>query len=865
MSKKMCLFVCLAVGLAVSIPISSVFYWEIGFRSQSVKLLVTICAVGVFLLAAYLMRTQIRHLTVTKLFAVLLATAFGIFLGAALETRAPSADYATVGNSDGSHTEYVKPSDIRIWGKSVGGYYLHPPFASVLVPNSLAAIFPSNPAKVRILFSKPNDALFLPNGAPTISDGISVQANIFNSDGKIEIAKTYVISQKEFLENRWFEKEINVRTGISKIEIIVSTGLPGSTPDYDSTVVAFEIIGAKNFLILVGKSLLIGLSFFCIALFSVLSVMDFSFAKIPLHTSYNFTGKLKEKLPHFSFLLLVSFIAYWSARKTSFVYFWDYRNYWQKTESLHELMASGAWRQAIDNVLTSLSADYSMLPAVFPALISLVTGYPSRINYLLTITIIYAVPTYIMVAYLAKQLLEGNSASQLRKNRSLWILAGIPVLFGFPLYFGITLYLMPDIGGVILFIAALVQASALMKAITKELDNKNSWAISVDILRSSLALGMLFSLMFLFRRWYVFAAAGIAFASIALLLIETWVKRRYWGVIAQRSAASLVLIVFAALPFLSSVLFDWSQDIGKHDYSNLYSSYKFPLNLEFSRFVSVFGVVAPALCTAFLIFFRKRFSDQRLLFILVVSSLVASILFLLVQSPGRHHYYLLMPLLGASLAAFSITLFRHFGSSPVILLTTVLILGSGSATWMGQGKNIVGYLFPQYTSWLPKQQPFAKGFEEVAYWLLRSENKEKKFCVIASSAQINQGIFSELWQILPNVKKNTFSGRHVSLGEVDSVNGAPIEAIRQCDISLVGSPVQTHLRDGEQYSVEIVQQELVDGTGIGAAFSRSSTVFLLDEHTKILAYERTREITDDEYAGLVERFLAGKKLQADRR
>jgi hypothetical protein len=210
------------------------------------------------------------------------------------------------------------------------------------------------------------------------------------------------------------------------------------------------------------------------------------------------------------------------------------------------------------------------------------------------------------------------------------------------------------------------------------------------------------------------------------------------------------------------------------------------------------------------------------------------------------------------LAALSITLFRFHGLFAAVLFSIVLLFGSGTATWISPGGNWIGFLFPKYTDWLPKQQRYAKGFDEIAKWLILPENKKHKFCVIASSAYINQSIFSEIWQVVPEVKKNSFDGRLVNLGQIDSQNGPPSDGIKQCDISLVGLPFQTHLKAGEQFSLQIVQEDIINGTGVGAAFGRVPKVFLMDENAKILAYSRTREITDREYADLVERFLKGK-------
>lgn len=846
---KMPLLKYLAFSLAI-IPLSVLFYEELGALPQGIRLLIVACTTAIFGLAGYLIRMHLSRLGVVKVTLVALAAVLGVLLSSSVATHFPSADHATISYSDGSQAKDVKPGRIDIWGRSVDGYILHPPYASVRVPHSLTGEFSSTPKNVIILFSKPKPALLQPDGTPTVSDGISAEVNVFDPAGRLQESHKYSISQDDFLKNHRVEKEIKVPSGISKVEITVGSGPPGSTPLYDSTIAAFEIRSISAYLHRAGKILLVGFSFLCLALLGVFSWPNNLFPRRISPSVF-----VRSALPYISLLIPLILAAYWSSSKTSLVYFWDYRNYWQKTEALYELVVSGAWKQALDVISNLYAADYSMLPAVLPTIISLFTGYPTRINYLLIIIMIYAVPAYIMVAYLAKRLLDDCSTPQLGSIQNAWVYSSLPVFLGIPLYFTVTLYLMPDIGGVVLYTAALLYASSLTKAIVSQPDNYDSWKTS-ELLRSGLGLGIFISLMFLFRRWYIFAAAGIACSCIMLILIEMYTKRKYFRNICLRIAVAFVYIAFPVLTLLSWVLFDWSNNAGQHDYSSLYASYKGTMVQNLKSFSSVFGLFTIALGVVFLIVIavRRLKPDRYLFFILVTSSLIASLLFVQVQSAGIHHYYLLMPLLGVSLSALSVIIFRHYGFAAVVAFSLVIMLGNGTATWKSTGSNWIGVLFPKYIEWLPKQQPYKKGYDEIARWLLLPENEKKKFCVIASGDTINQDIFSELWQVIPNVRKS-FRDRVIPLSQVDSRDGPPPDTIKQCEISLVGVPFQSHLRADEQYTVKIVLEDLIDGTGIGSAYGQPPKVFLMDEHTRILAYERVRMVTDDEYSSLAKRFL----------
>lgn len=129
---------------------------------------------------------------------------------------------------------------------------------------------------------------------------------------------------------------------------------------------------------------------------------------------------------------------------------------------------------------------------------------------------------------------------------------------------------------------------------------------------------------------------------------------------------------------------------------------------------------------------------------------------------------------------------------------------------------------------------------------------------MASGGGINQSIFQEIWQLNPDLDRNALSSRIVIFPEVDSRDGPPSESIKRCDIALVGVPMQLHLVKGEQYNMEILQQDLIQGSGIGAAFDKAPTIFSMDKDIKIFVYNRRRKITDTEYQDLVERFLKVK-------
>ena len=81
--------------------------------------------------------------------------------------------------------------------------------------------------------------------------------------------------------------------------------------------------------------------------------------------------------------------------------------------------------------------------------------------------------------------------------------------------------------------------------------------------------------MFLFRRWYAFAAVGIA-ATLALDLAVAVARGRgafRWADAVHAGAVG----VLTGLALASPVLVDWLPDPAAHNYSALYAAYRKPL------------------------------------------------------------------------------------------------------------------------------------------------------------------------------------------------------------------------------------------------------------------------------------------------
>ena len=845
-----------ALLLTLAVPLGVLYFESLrnlpqGLRASVTATILIVLLAGLLLLARYV--RQLGTLTVFFILAVPVAT---MFVKASSYDGEPATNSASILYSDGSLVSGVPPADTNLWGRALATYGLHPRYDSVRVPETLVTHLQPSTRAIRVLVSKPRDAMFLADGSPTNSDGITLDMLAKGQDGQILARRLANITQEAFLEHRWITLELAAPSAIAEIAIKVTPGPTGSTPSYDSTLLAIQVGGFRSTLFAAGKVVLSGLSAFVLTL-SGAGMLSFLAASVNPRR-WHFPTYLAWSLLIFGAFLLA--IVYWSVSRTHFIYYWDFRNYWGKTEQLFELIMSGSWATLANTISRSYADDYTMFPALPTAIFAVPVGYPSKLVYALSISLIYVIPAYLTTAYIADRIFV-RAGETARGKATPRLASAFAVLFGVPLYLGVALNLMPDIGGVVITMAAMLLACRLSRTIGCGVGGTNPWRLSPELVNASIGLGILLSAMFLFRRWYVFLAPGIVLAGLLILGYDLLRERQQRFDVLKSAVSATVLIATAAIPILSWVMFDWASRPASHDYASLYAAYAYPLSVVRDSFLHQFGIVAPVLTILLLVLSLFLKVDRRLLLFVAAASIVGALLFLQVQSPVLQHYYLLMPLLGVGIAGISSMLTRYYGPAWGYAFAGVLLFGTLGATVPSPYRDQFGRAFPTLNSWMPKQQAGRQGLALLGNWLVSPDIRSSRFCVLASSFMINQSIVSELWQIIPSLDKQELAHRMITLGEVDSRDGPPGRALTQCEIVLVGTPAQTHLGIQNQYSVVVPGQDLISGRGIGAAYERFPDSFRLDDQTEVVPFRRVRPLEEGEYQDLVRRFyeMSGRR------
>jgi|GEM_PF-1231708 len=539
------------------------------------------------------------------------------------------------------------------------------------------------------------------------------------------------------------------------------------------------------------------------------------------------------------------------------VLYWDYLNYWNKTSSLHEIVRVKGIDNGFKRVVNSLASDYTLVPAILPATLTMGVEPVSKLEFMLAVTICYAIPAYLAVGMLSFQLANGvtmrhRSPVSPQEATDLVILAALASISLAPAFLWSYLKNMPDIGGVAIAIAALFAANRLIALVVDDAKCEEDQHRNIDLLATAAILTYLLALLYLFRRWYVFFSIGLAALTVILLAYELGRSRLPLGIKLRHVVIAAATSILVAVSVGGEIVIHWLLTLDRRAYGDLYASYSFGWQHNLRSALATMGTLTPALCCGIAAYLVGHTSARRLLLLLIGTSLVAVVGFYQIQSMAFQHYYLLMPLVGGLAGAGIILSWRLFPRS--LIVAVMLALGLWNIFLPALG-GWSGYFRPEGVSLRPIVRTDAPELKRLGTWLAHQVAPGDRYCVLASSAILNIDLSAGIWQLDPSDPQLlSLKTKALPLSEVDTMNGPPPREIAQCSIVLIGEPLQLHMAAENQQTVIIPAKDILTGSGIGAAFQKLPDEFTLSHGVRVLAYARIRPITEAELLDLRRRF-----------
>ena len=539
------------------------------------------------------------------------------------------------------------------------------------------------------------------------------------------------------------------------------------------------------------------------------------------------------------------------------VLYWDYPRYWDMTSLLHETVRANGIYDGFKLVVNSLGSEYTRVPAILPAVLTAGVEPISRLDYMLAVTICYAIPAYLAVGMLSFRLANGvtmrRRISVSRKGAAdLVILAALASISLAPVFLASYLRNMPDIGGVAIAVAALFAAYRLIALVVDDVTCEEEQHRNIDLLATTAMLAYLLALLFLFRRWYVFFSIGLAASTVIQLAYELIRSRLPFRIKLRHVVIAVATSIVVAVSVGGEIAIHWLLTLDRRAYGDMYASYWHGWQAELFSVLGTMGMLTPALCCGIAAYLVTHASSRRLLLLLIGASLVALAGFYQIQSMAFHHYYLLMPLVGGMAGAGTMLSWQLFPRSLVVAF--MLALGLWNIFFPALG-GWSGYFRPEWISLRPIVRTDAPELKRLGTWLAHRVAPGDRYCVLASSTILNVTLSAGIWQLDPSDPQLlSLKTKAIHLSEVDTMSGPPPRAIAQCSIVLIGEPLQIHMAAENQQTVIIPAKDILTGSGIGAAFKKLPDEFTLSHGVRVLAYARIREIAEAELLDLRRRF-----------
>ena len=359
--------------------------------------------------------------------------------------------------------------------------------------------------------------------------------------------------------------------------------------------------------------------------------------------------------------------------------------------------------------------------------------------------------------------------------------------------------------------------------------------------------GGLLTLVFLLRRYFFFFTVSFGLAALAALAVRRSQRRSFLALAVTGVGFSL----FFGQSFVV-------RQVLSANYADTYSAYDQGRWIDLVMLCRYYGWVlllaAAVCCIALLV---RRGSRYGALLCLVQPALCL-FLFTRIQSHGQQHTLLYLPAFCFALAGGMELLARKKAAAWVPWVLALCALGS---TLLPRpqpshpSEIAVPDPLPSFSYVPARRTDLAQLVALRAYVDGLSAQEPKTAAVIASSFTFNSSIYDNTYRSLNIPQPEGPATSVIYFATVDKRDGFSWGALK-ADYLIVADPVQTHLGEDNQHILTVLARPVLEGTGIGTAYERLEPFFPLEDGVTVYIYERTRDITAEEYQGISDALTA---------
>lgn len=505
-----------------------------------------------------------------------------------------------------------------------------------------------------------------------------------------------------------------------------------------------------------------------------------------------------------SILLLYSFYII-SVLTRKFIYYWDYSCYYNNQMSTIESFKIGILTGIKSFITSTWSGEYGTFLNFIPQVIFNLTN-KSINSYLISCVLLfipYLVLTYSIVIKRIIVLLK------ISKEKIIFPLSIISLIL-MPILHGTFIYGQPDLFGLV-FIFMIIALTIDYDFKKIELDRLTMIFLSTYMLTIS-------------RRWYIYWI--ISYYALYVLYILLSNKKQLKTIIKNIIIYGVVvgiIYIVTLLPFIKNTLLN--------NYSSSYSFYSnggaiYELgcqirHLGYLQFIIIIGGLIYGLL-------EKKYRKMTIL--AIIQYLMIIIMFTRIQTMGIHHSLLLLPCYLYGINLFILCIIKNNKKISTVLITVLMLVLILNAYYGYNNKTSILYTD---VSLKPIDDINYQGIKEVTDWLEKNiDGKDNKVYMIVHNNTFNPDKFRNFYT--PNSKVHKYLPYGSS---IIGVHKFPTELFDAKYIITTDPFVPTSV--DEKYNNvfnDLVNEEI---------FTLKES-FTMKDKTKILVYERVKEVDNEE-------------------
>lgn len=527
----------------------------------------------------------------------------------------------------------------------------------------------------------------------------------------------------------------------------------------------------------------------------------------------------------FLFLIAANFFAIYFIGKENTIYDWDAGHFWSKYMEISIRFYDNPLK-AIKLTLGSMQhGEYSYFATFFLIPFALLFGI-ERLPYILSIVNIYGFLSALSFLFLFKRfsiIMHDDKPPYSATFITLFTFFAFPFIWT-PILFGYV-----ALGG--FFMMCLILFLYF------------KFPLSGQRYKTLMIIGILLSVLVLFRRWYSCWAVSFLITlminEMIFLYIDYGFDRKRLIVLAKKIlfillTAGIFYIIIAGPRFL---------EVLTKDYSPLVAAYN-PYNLQqhFSALFTRFGLFYITL-TVLGLFISLYFKNSRkFASFLLIQWFITFVLFTRISYFAFHHYYLLQPTILLFILLFITELLLKIKSKGIKIITCsvyclvsiaifVVVFFPGASSYAKQAKG----LFPQLQFYPMVREDIdeIKRMLNVLGNLLTDPND--RVYVLSGSERLNSDHFQKARLSLkgiPPVDRHTFRTH-----DLDLRDGFPSDLFKAKYV-IVTDPVQCDLGCKKQRVISVAAESILKGENMGSSYERLPYEFTLLKGMRAYIYKR---------------------------